>query len=529
MGIPLAIELAAARMKTLGPAQIATRLGDRFQLLVGGSRNAAPRQQTLEATLTWSYELLSPEERRLFEQLAVFSGGWELEAAELICTDETSAPRDVLNGLDRLVDRSLVQAQQGRFRLLETVREYAHQRLRETAAVGALHERHAHYYLRFAETAEPELKRVSQAVWFERLALEHDNFRAVLRWSLAEERLEVGLRLATALQRFWETRGHWSEARRWLLDLLDTPGTAAQPTPLRAAALAHAGTFAHLLRDHAVARQLLEEGLHLARTAGTAGTAAFALHGLAEITLSLGDRTAARPLLQESLALARQLDDAWATARVLSNLTGVARDDGDIELARSLAEEGISIARRGGERRIESTIPINLASLHEGDPVAARGYLEHALATKQDLGDHYGAGRAFHGLGWLAFDRGDHLSACQHFWEAWATARDLGVSDRPSADRPSTLAGLASVAVRLGDAERAVRLFAADAHIAESGGVQQSEYLPEPRRLLLEAAQQALGMAAGRQWAEGWGLPPDGVQAEVSAVARMATCARQVR
>ena len=142
-GIPLAIELAAARVKTLSPEQIATRLGDRFRLLVGGSRTAPPRQRTLQATLTWSYELLGDDDRRMFEQLAVFSGGWDLEAAELVCADQTTATRDVLNGLDRLVDRSLVVAEHGRYRLLETVREYALERLPQTAAVGALRERHA--------------------------------------------------------------------------------------------------------------------------------------------------------------------------------------------------------------------------------------------------------------------------------------------------------------------------------------------------------------------------------------------------
>ena len=522
-GIPLAVELAAARVKTLTPAQIATRLADRFRLLVGGSRIAAPRQQTMEATLTWSYQLLGLAERRLLEQLAVFSGGWELEAAELVCTDETVPTADVLAGLDRLVARSLVQAHQGRFRLLETVREYADQRLRKAAAVDVLHERHASYYLHLAEAVEPELKRADQAAWFERLTIEHDNFRAVLRWALAEERLEVGLRLATSLQRFWEVRGYWSEARRWLVDLLHSPSTAAQPMPLRAAAMAHAGNFTYLLGDEVAGRQLLEEGLHLARIARTAGTTAFALHALGEISLSLGDCAVARVLLQESLVLARQLEDAWATARVLSNLIAVARGDGDIELARALAEEGIGIARRAGERRIESTLLINMASLQEGDPSAARAYLENALATKRDLGDRYGAGRAFHGLGWLAFDRGDHLDAWQNFCEAWATACGLGISDRPGADRPSALAGLACVAVRLGHAERALRLFAADAHIAVSGTVPQSAYLPESRRVVLGTARRALGTAAGRLWAEGWGLQPQEVQAEVSAVARIAT------
>jgi tetratricopeptide (TPR) repeat protein len=289
--------------------------------------------------------------------------------------------------------------------------------------------------------------------------------------------------------------------------------------------VAHAGGFAHTLGDEVAARRLSTEGLQLARTIGARDTAAFALHTLGESLLNEHDPAAARPPLQESLALARQLEDGWATARVLSNLSGLVLEEGGMDLARSLAEEGVAVAQRAGERRIESTILINLASL-QVDYLAALTCLEDALAIKRELGDRLGIRRALRGLGWIAFDRGDDLAACRHFCEALAIARDLGVAERPDLDRPSTLAGLACVALRLGDAERALRLFAVDARIAGSGGLQYAVYLSERRRPLLEAARQRLGMGAERLWNEGWALTPDDLEAEVSALAMAAEHAR---
>ena len=522
-GIPLAIELAAARVKTLTPAQIVSRLDDRFQLLIGGSRTAPARQQTLQATVTWSYELLGVHDRHLFDRLAVFSGGWDLQAAEVVCAAPGLGRDDVLNGLERLVDRSLVLAEHGRYRMLETLRQYANERLRDRNAIDALRERHAHYYLRLAEAAEPELKRADQAAWLERLTLEHDNLRAALRWSIDVGRSGVGLRLAVGLARFWEIRGHFGEGRRWFAELLRLPDSAQLDLSLRAAAVAHAGYLAYLQGDVAAAHPMLEEGLRLARIANAPTTVAFALFGLGQMWMMRRDYATARPLLTESLALARQLNDAWATARALSNVGTLAREEGDIDLARSLLEEGLAIARRGGERRIESSLQISLAMIAyvTNDPTTAIAFLEASLATKRELGDRYQPAMAYRTLGWIAFDRGDYVAACQQFLEALSIVRDLG----PLEATPRALAGLACVAVQLGQMEAAVRLFAAEARTSEYVSMQAPSFLDERHKRFEEAARRALGSQAERVWSEGLALGPDQTRAEAAGLAQAAESA----
>lgn len=527
-GIPLAIELAAARVTTLTPAQIGARLDDRFQLLVGGSRTAHPRQQTLHATLCWSYDLLRVDDRKLFDQLAVFSGGWDLDAAELVCTSGGISADEVLIGLQRLVDRSLVLAEQGRYRMLETVRQFARERMRQSDALDALSERHARYYIQLAEAAEPELKRANQAAWFERLALEHDNLRVALRWSLDADEPAIGLRLAVALARFWEVRGHYNEARRWLAEILGAADSARQPLSFRAAGVAHAGFFAYIQGDLAAAFDMLEEGLCLARIADAPAIAAFALHGLAALASSKGEGAAQRSLLQESLAIARQLEDGWATARVLSNLGSLSCEEGDVEMGRSLLEEGLAAARRAGERRIESTLQVNLAAiaLQATDLAAATTYLGAALATKAALGDRYGQAKAFRNLGWAEFESENYVAACRHFQEVLSISRDLGVVE----DIPGALAGLACVAIQLKHPERAMRLSGAADRVAESVGSLRSEdanadvqYGSSARRTaMLQITRQRLSGTAETLWSEGWLLERDEVEAEAAAVARAA-------
>jgi tetratricopeptide (TPR) repeat protein len=527
-GIPLAIELAAARVKTLDPGQIVARLDNRFQLLVGGGRTAPPRQQTLQATVTWSYELLGVDDRSLFDQLAVFSGGWDLNAAEVVCAEQGSAKDDVLNGLERLVDRSLIVAEHRRYRLLETLRQYANARLRRSDAMGLLRERHASSYLGLAQTATPELKRADQAAWLDRLAIEHDNLRAALRWSVDVGRPEVGLRMAIALARFWEIHGHLGEARRWFAEVNALPDSDQQPISMRAAAVAHAGYFAYIQGDIAAAVSMLEEGLRLARVAGATATTAFALYGLGQIAQYRRDHAAARPLLRESLALARQLEDAWATARVLGNLATLDREEGDIEQARSLMEEALAIAQGAGERRIESMLQISLAMIAfmTADLATATAYLEASLATKRELGDRYGAAMAHRTFGWVAFDGEDYVAACHHFREVLSLVRDLGAYQA----EPRVLAGLGCVAVQVGHLESAMRLFAAEARVAGSADIQTpSSFLDRRHEPFVEAARQSLGRAAAKLWSEGWALGQEQIQAEAASVTQAAADARLTR
>jgi predicted ATPase len=523
-GIPLAIELAAAKVKALTPAQIVTRLDNRFQLLIGGSRTARPRQQTLHATLTWSYELLEVNDRGSFDQLAIFSGGWDLEAAELVCTESVLARDDVLNGLLRLVDKSLVLADRGRYRMLETIRQYAVERLRDRNAVDAQRERHAHHYLRVAQFAEPEVKRAGQAAWLERLAIEHDNLRTALRSSIDVGRPEVGLRLAIALARFWEIRGHFGEGRRWFAELLSMPDSAQLGVSLRAAAVARAGYLAYLQGDVAAALQMLDEGLRMARRANALDTVAFALFGLGQMSMMRRDFVTARPFLNESLALGRQLNDAWATARALSWVGTLAREEGDIEMARALLEEGLAIARQAGERRIESSLEISLAMIAyiTNDLTTAAVLLEDSLVTKRELGDRYQTAMARRTFGWVAFDRGDYVSACEQFLEALAIVRDLGTLEAT----PRALTGLACVAVQRGQMDIAVHLFAAEARISEYASMQAPSFLGERHKRFQEVAQLALGIQAEIAWREGLALGPEQIWAEAATVAQAAADAR---
>jgi predicted ATPase/DNA-binding XRE family transcriptional regulator len=515
-GIPLGIELAAARVQALTPAEIVTRLDDCLQLLIGGSRTAPPRQQTLHAAITWSYELLAVDDRRLFDQLAIFSGGWDLRAAEMVCAEPGLARDHVLNGLQRLVDRSLVRTDHGRYSLLEPLRQYADERLRGSDALSALRSRHALYYLRLAEAAEPELKRADQAAWLERLALEHDNMRAALRWSIEVNQFEMGLRMAIALARFWEIREHLSEGRRWFARLLELSDSDQQAIALRAAAVAHAGYLAYAQGDVDASLPLLEEGLRLARLADAPATMAFALYGIGQISQYRHDHATAWSLLTESLALARELNDAWATARVLSNLGGLAREKGDLELARSLYEEGLAIAHYAGERRMESTLQISLAMLAfmTADLTTATSLLQDSLATKRELGDRYQAAIAHRAFGWIAFDRGDYVAACEHFVEALSIVRGFGAFE----GTPRVLTGLACVAVQLGEMETALRLFAAEDRLVASASMQVPSFLDSRHEPFEEAARLACRSQAERVWREGLSLGPEQIEAAIAAV-----------
>jgi predicted ATPase len=266
-GVPLALELAAARVRVLDVEQIAARLDDRFRLLVGGGRTVPPRQQTLRAAVDWSYELLSHHERRMFERLAVFAGGWTLEAAETVCSGEGVEASEVLDLLSQLVDKSLVLAEASaegavRYRMLDVLRQYAQERFATSGAAQQTARRHAEYYLGLAERADPELTGPAQQVWLRRLEQEHENLRAVLQRSLEGGDVEEGLLLAAALGRFWWAHGHFSEGRRWLEGVLPAARmSGAALAASRATALAFAGGLARDQGDTSRGRVLLEEAL----------------------------------------------------------------------------------------------------------------------------------------------------------------------------------------------------------------------------------------------------------------------------
>ena len=369
-GIPLAIELAAARVRLLSIEQIASRLEEDFHLLTGGSRTALPRHQTLKALIGWSYNLLSPAERSLLLSLTVFTGSWTLEAAEAVCASDNLLPAiqpgkaeitiqsaDILDLLAHLVDKSLVQTDQGnnrqvRYRLLETIRQYGRERLNETGGTAAVRDRHLDYFLHLAELAGPNLRGKQQVLWFDRLDLELDNLRAALEWSLSA-RSGDGLRLSTVLLEYWQIRGHVTEAVEWLERALaiyareregSQSGSPATNIVL-GDALNAAGYLLHLLDQREQSKKLLEQSRTIFQQMGQTGR-----HGLALALLYLGDPlrqdiNISLPLLEQSLALFRQLDDKFNIAECLHEIGRIYTVLEQFERARQALEEGLVLSK----------------------------------------------------------------------------------------------------------------------------------------------------------------------------------------
>ncbi|HLV79226.1 MAG TPA: BTAD domain-containing putative transcriptional regulator, partial [Chthonomonadaceae bacterium] len=351
-GIPLAIELAAARVPALSVEEIATRLADRFGLLTGGSRTALPRQQTLKAALDWSYDLLSPDEQQLLARLSVFAGGWTLKAAEAVCGADGY---DVLDLLASLIDKSLVIAEEcegrTRYRLLETIRAYGWERLREAGEIETWCDRHLEFFLQLAETAESRILGADLAQWLERLESEHDNLRAALEWRRQEKGTsEAGLRLAGALWRFWRVRGYYCEGREHLQAALSQDG-ARSPMPARAKALLGAGALSAEQGDYPAARALLEQCLALRRELEDRSGMGSVLNHLGRVAYEQGDMDAARALYAESLAICREAGNKQGVASALINLAGTTRLQGDLAATRALCEEALAISRELGDKQ----------------------------------------------------------------------------------------------------------------------------------------------------------------------------------
>ncbi len=348
-GIPLAIELAAARTKGLSVEQIADRLDDCFGLLADGGRTALPRHQTLHATVDWSHELLPDEEQVLFRRLSVFAGGFTLEAAESVCAGEELERDEVLGLLSHLVDKSLVVAREGggeaRYRLLETMRQYGREKLNKSGGEAEVERRHARYYMGLAEGAERELGGLDQARWLTRLETEHDNLRMALFWSLGDRGdVGLGVRLAAALWSFWSTRGHVNEGRRWLESAVSRGGPVA--TSARAKILNGAGWLAMYQDEFGAATALIEEGPALYRELGNKEGIASSLVNLGSVAwLGQRDEVPVSALVEEAMKLRPQLEDRRTVARMLLLQSMVVLGQGDQERMVALIEESLALYR----------------------------------------------------------------------------------------------------------------------------------------------------------------------------------------
>lgn len=459
-GIALALELAAAWIPVLSVAQIVERLEDALQLLVLGDRAAPPRHQTLRATLDWSYNLLSQAERTLFDRVSVFSGGWTLSAAEVVCADESLERKSILDALAQLVRKSLVLAEPGasgsmRYRLLEPVRQYASEHLVESMDAQSVKRRHAAYYVEIAELAEMELRGADREIWLERLDAEHDNMRVALGWAERGGDSTIALRLAGALSRFWAIRGHLHEGLGWLGAVQDLEAGASRA---RAKVLSGAGWLALLQGNQTRARLDLEASLALVRSLHDTSGIAETLKNLGRVALEEDDLKFARACLTESLNLSRAMGYRWTIAFDLTGLAQITFLEGDTRRARMLFEQGLAAYRLLDSPRHVAVTLSNLAAatLEDGDDVGAQALYSEALAIVRETGDRPGLIHVLEGYAGLARGRGD-VDLAQRLLDAAnglraASAYPAAVSDHAWPDAPLAMVPTDVDAHEYGDA-----------------------------------------------------------------------------
>ena len=533
-GLPLAIELAAARVRVFSPQAMLARLLGAFgqtplRLLTGGAGNLPARQQTLRAAIAWSYDLLTPAERALLRRLAVFAGGCTLEAATAVAVagpmggDAGDAGDAGAEGLELLVEKNLLRQMtqpdgEPRFVLSEMVREYGLEALAAAGELAAARGRHAGYYVALAEAAEPELRGAGQVAWGDTLAREHGNLRQALRWLAEHGPAADGLRLGAAVWRFWELRGHTTEGLEWLSRLLASPaptvgsGRAGEADRrARAKALCAAAALAVARDDHGLARTHFEAGLRLWQELGDRAGMATALHGLGDVARYLDGEhiEGARGLHEQALAIRRELGDRPGTAESLYSLGATLGFYGaEYDPGRALLQESLAIRRELGDRQgaAWSLHILGVLAQRQGDDAGAQRIFEEGLAAREALGDGLGAAYSLGRLSQLALRRGDHARAASDAARGLALARQY--TDRWVV--AYLLEDRADAALGQGQAALAVRLNAAAARLRED----MRTDIPPPERAQRERAvaraRAALGPeAAGAAWAEGQALSPE--------------------
>ena len=414
-GLPLALELAAAWVRSLTVEDIAVRLSEHLDLPAAG-RARAPRHRSLHAALDWSYKQLDPQQARLLTRLAAFSGGWTTEAAEAVCAADSISEDEVLGLQSSLVEKSLViyedQECEGRYRLLETVRQYAREQLPQEGEAEAMRARHADYFLQLAERAEPELRGVEQVLWCDRVEREHDNLRAALTWfESSEGRTDEHLRLVGALWRFWFSRGHYREGRQWAEKALSREHSGAARA--RAKAVLVAGDLARLMGDFAAADPLLEQSVALARVGDQGWVASSALFCWAMLAITRKQYARASERARDSLTFARMVGDPWLRALPLVALGLVALQQNDPTSARSFFEESLVVSHSLHDRFhiARSTVHLGAVALQEHDCERARGLFRGALMGCRDVADRRAIAACLSGLAAVAAPSQPHRAA----------------------------------------------------------------------------------------------------------------------
>jgi predicted ATPase len=509
-GLPLAIELAAARVKVLSPTAMRARLASRLQLLTGGARDLPQRQQTLRDAIDWSHDLLTPAEQRLFRRMSVFVGGCTLESMEAVCDAKQDLDLDLLDGIASLVNKSLVQQQEqgsdeARFTMLETIREYAREKLKASAESELTRRAHAAYCLVLAEEDVPEQSAGDGPGGLERFAAEHDNFRAALEWLIETGNAEWGLRLGSGLFRFWESRDYLAEGRDWLGKLLALPGAAA-PTKPRLRSLFAAGVLATEQGDYRAADAQIGESLAVAQQLHDKQGVAVALNALAVVAREQGGLPVAESLFEESLVLWRELGDRRAVARGLSNLANNAKLLGDYPRARSLHAECLAIFGELGDRTgVAWSLNYQGDAAHsQGDFELAQDLYRQALQIFRQTGDRWGVAATLADLGTLAREKNDFAAARSQYVESLKAFQEL--AHKRGIARLLECFACASAAQT--QAERSLRLAGAASALRKAIGAPLTPQEQAKLEANLRPARAALGDAAGtKAWMQGWASP----------------------
>jgi len=491
-GLPLAIELAAARIKLMAPRSMLARLENRLNFLTGGARELPARQQTLRNAIAWSYDLLNENEQTLFRQLSVFVGGCTLDAVEAIFDDHQAYP-SLLDQFGSLLDKSLLREVEGlsdepRFVMLELLREFGLEQLKARGEQETIRHRHAEFFLALAEQAEAKLESVDQLEWINRIEQEHDNLRAALEWSTtAKGAEELCLRLAGTLGLFWEARGYFSEGRERLSAVLSMEFAQGR-TAIHAKLLARAAELAYRQSDYAATVELAEESLSIYREVGDKQGAAPVLIKLGNAATEAGDYEIASGFLEEALTIWQELNDKHGTARALISLGWAALRSGDYGLANERLEAALAISRELEDTR---SIGFELSGLGEvalrrGNYARARSLLEESLELRRQLGNKWGVGVSLGTLGWVAIREGDWDRAVAKLGESLEVRQEIG----DKGGSAWCVERLGEVALAQGNPEKAVQLLSAAAALRISIGsvidpADQPEY--QKRRAALRA------------------------------------------
>ncbi len=509
-GLPLAIELVAARVKVLPPAAMLARLQTRLEFVTGGTRDLPARQQTLRRTIDWSHELLSAAEQILFRRLCVFAGGFTLESAEAVCNAHRNLEIDVVDGMNLLLDHSLIQQTESRngevrFRMLETIREYALERLKSTGEEEETRQAHAAYCLVLAEEGDTKVRSPERAEWLTLCEAEHDNLRAALKWLLERQNAEWALRFGLALFNFWEGKEYLAEGSESLLAILKLPASAAR-TRKRAKVLEYAGCMVGFQGDFQTASVLKQEALDIFHELGNKKDIMSQLNALGSTEMLQENWVAARSLYEQSLRACRELGSRSDTAAALSNLARVVNAQADHELARSFLEEALSMFRELGD-----STSVGWTYNYLGDVAQSRGdlaeasrlYLEGADIF-QSCGDRWGLARSFTDLGYLACDQNNQMAGHSHFDNALRLFLDLGHKRGVA----KALEGLTCLAISQNDLKRAFTLAGAAAALRQTMGATSRPGEQAKFKRAFEPAWRSHDPDTAKAlWTSGWVMP----------------------